>query len=164
MEIHTGFPNAQFKFTIQRSRIMLKIPVFLWACDAWNDKENPQRRCYLRSEENTRSLCLQWSNIAELRWPRGASTSPRTFMRKHGYVSKRMFFHVTTLHLFRLNFLFLSCHNPVWMLRLGLHTKTIWLGLGKESGFVFFACFSRVEMTPGVHKDIQQCDTNCSGL
>ena len=39
-----------------------------------------------------------------------------------------------TLRLFQLNFIFLSCHNDIHILCLGLGTETSWLGSGEYHG------------------------------
>lgn len=45
-----------------------------------------------------------------------------------------MFLYDSTFHLFKLNFLFFTCHDAVLMLCFGLGTKPTWLGLGNNHG------------------------------
>lgn len=124
--------------------------------------------CVISAQRKTHDRVVSWDPIS-LNWDYHVVRQPNpvrwwknTDRFQNGCLD------VPTLHLFGLNFQFLSCHNPVWMLRQGLLTKSIWLGLVKEPGFalkyLFWSPWSWVEMTPGVPKDIQQWDSNCGGL
>lgn len=63
------------------------------------------------------------------------------------------FLHVATSRLFRMNFIFLSCHDTVC---------TLWSGT--HDGLHYNTCFGRRSQTenhPGLLKNIQCCDSSC---